>query len=115
MRTILLRDSPRPEFDVPVCLSWGARRGLVPGDCRLSRGYVVDREVFEAEQRAARGLSRVTVMDLTDLFCGPSDCDPIRDGMVVYSDENHLTASYSWSIAPARAERLTPLLVSARQ
>jgi peptidoglycan/LPS O-acetylase OafA/YrhL len=110
VRTILLRDSPRPGFDVPVCLSRAAYRDLPLDGCHLIREFAVDSGSFAAEQRAARGLSHVSLVDFTDLICDATDCPVLRDGMVVYSDDNHLTATYARSIAPAMTSRLASLM-----
>jgi peptidoglycan/LPS O-acetylase OafA/YrhL len=110
VRTILLRDSPRPGFDVPVCLSRAAYRDLPLDGCHLSRDFAVDSGSFAAEQRAARGLSHVSLVDFTDLICDATDCPVLRDGMVVYSDDNHLTATYARSLAPAMTSRLASVM-----
>ena len=110
VRTILLRDSPRPGFDVPVCLSRAAYRGRPLDECRVNRDYAVDAGSFAAEQRAARGLSHVSLVDFTDLICDATDCPVLRDGTVVYSDDNHLTATYARSIAPRMTGRLASLM-----
>jgi hypothetical protein len=110
VRTILLRDSPRPGFDVPVCLSRAAYRDLPLDGCHLSRDVAVDSGSFAAEQRAARGLSHVSLVDFTDLICDATDCPVLRDGMVVYSDDNHLTATYARSLAPAMTSRLASIM-----
>jgi hypothetical protein len=44
------------------------------------------------------------------LFCGSDLCEPVRNGLVVYTDDNHLTATYARSIAPAIGERLAGLV-----
>ncbi|MGH7499059.1 MAG: acyltransferase family protein [Gemmatimonadales bacterium] len=110
VRTILFRDSPRPGFDVPVCLSRAAYRNESFEQCAQSRQIAVDRRVFAAEQRAAEGLTNVSLVDFSDLICEPAECPPIRDSLVVYSDDNHLTASYARSLAPEMIARLEPLM-----
>jgi hypothetical protein len=110
VRTILLRDSPRPGFDVPVCLSRAAFRDAPLDTCHLTRAVAVDGEAFAAEQRAARGLRHVSVVDFTDLFCESTECPLVRDSMVVYSDDNHLTATYARSLAPAMTGRIASLM-----
>ena len=110
VRVISLRDSPRPEWDIPVCLSRAEHRRRRSSVCTADRGVAVDEEVFAAERRAARGLDRVTPLDLSDLFCGPDVCEAVRGGLIVYRDHSHLTATYVRSIAPAVSGRLGPLV-----
>jgi hypothetical protein len=38
-------------------------------------------------------------LDLTDQFCGEDKCPAVRGGVVVYRDSNHITASYSKTLA----------------
>ena len=49
----------------------------------------------------ARTVANVGVLDLTDRFCARNVCPAIRDGIIVYrGDNNHLTASFSRTLAP---------------
>ena len=62
-----------------------------------------------AQDRAARGLA-VRFVDLNDVVCPASRCETERDGLVVYSDDNHLTRSFSRSLGPVLGERLSAAL-----
>ncbi|NBU31349.1 MAG: hypothetical protein EBS41_07635, partial [Actinobacteria bacterium] len=50
----------------------------------------------------AAKISGVSVLDLTPALCGPAPqpCDVVRQGMVLYRDSNHITATYSRLLAP---------------
>ena len=52
----------------------------------------------------------MSLLDLSDLFCRPDQCDPAKDGMVIYRDASHMTASYVRTLAPALSQRLGPLV-----
>jgi len=103
---LYLRDSPRLMWDIPMCLSRAAHRKQDASVCTADREVAVDSHVFDAERRAAVDLSRISMLDLSDLFCGPEQCEPVRDGMIVYRDHSHLTAAYVRRIAPQISERL---------
>ena len=58
---------------------------------------------------AARGLP-VTAIDLTDAVCATSRCGVARRGVVVFTDDNHLTASFTRAAAGALGARLDAAL-----
>lgn len=49
--------------------------------------------------RFAAQMVGVPLIDLTDAFCIGGRCPPIIGGVLVYRDNNHVTASYSRSLA----------------
>jgi hypothetical protein len=76
----------------------------------LYRSSALNEGVFQAEKDAASGLSHVHILDLTDLFCDGAVCPPIKDGMIVYSDDNHISEAFSLTLAPQLSARLAPLV-----
>ena len=42
----------------------------------------------------------VRFLDIADRVCGPAFCPAVIGNVQVYLDDNHLTASYSTSMAP---------------
>lgn len=107
-RTVYLRATPEPEFDVPVCLGRAAWRAgwLGFSDCNASRTAALDNNLYRLEQQQAQGLPNVTLMDLTDNICPGSVCEPERGNLVIYRDGNHLTATFAASLAPVVREKL---------
>lgn len=61
---------------------------------------------FDDPMRAAAAATSAPVVDLTDSFCGPDVCYWQIGGLVVYTDDNHMTRSFSASLAPAIASGL---------
>ena len=117
IKTILLRDTPSPGFDIPDCLagdsSWWARRhshGNSP--CMLNRAKALDPGVFGAEQEAVADLRNVRMLDLSDLFCDAIVCQPVKNGLIVYSDDSHISEQFARSLAFTAADRLVPLISS---
>lgn len=102
---VLLRDTPWPGFNVPVCLARAQHRGADPdAACRLDarKAIAPGLGTFEVERKVAEETG-ATMVDLTDHLCGPLHCD-VRTGEVVrYRDHNHLTATFARSLAPAIA------------
>jgi peptidoglycan/LPS O-acetylase OafA/YrhL len=113
--TILLRDTPAPGVDIPDCLngdtSWWARHHATgKNPCMLDRASALNEGVFRAEQQAAAGLSHVHILDLTDMFCDGAVCPPVKDGTMVYRDDNHISEAFSLTLAPRLSDRLSPLI-----
>jgi peptidoglycan/LPS O-acetylase OafA/YrhL len=107
LRVVLLRDTPLPPFDVLTCLARGTLHPLLGvRSCDFERDAALDPRVFEAEQRAAVGLSGVQLLDLTDDVCSGSICSAVRQRMIVYRDRTHLTGTFARSLAPAIEARL---------
>jgi hypothetical protein len=108
---IVIRGTPRVPFDVPSCLSRKADRMFMATDCTysLDRAFVV--RARNAQDVAARGLN-VKFVDMMDQVCGGTSCSTERGGIVMFTDNNHLTASYARSLAPVLGERLQAALGS---
>jgi SGNH domain (fused to AT3 domains) len=62
--------------------------------------------IYAAEERAAQGFVNVKVLDLSDRMCSLDRCYLEAGGQVIYRDGDHLTASYSRSLAAVLFERL---------
>ena len=98
---IIVQDTPRPDFRVPLCLARAHWRGMSPESaCAF--------EVDESSQRIVDrmwpiddlGYPNVRRFDPTSIVCPQRTCTTERQGMVLYSDSHHLTATFSRSLAP---------------
>jgi hypothetical protein len=48
----------------------------------------------------------VRILDMNDQVCASARCGVVRNGVVVFTDDNHLTASFSRSVAPVLGARI---------
>jgi hypothetical protein len=48
----------------------------------------------------------VTTVDMADVVCDAPRCGVVRNGIVVFTDNNHLTASFTRSVSNALGARL---------
>jgi peptidoglycan/LPS O-acetylase OafA/YrhL len=105
---LLVRDTPRASFDIPICLSRAQSHPHLfsAQDCMLEEPKAIAEPVWRAERAAATGLSYVVALDLTAQFCPGGECKPIIHNMVVYRDGNHITGAFSASLAPVMAAQL---------
>jgi len=105
IHTIVLRDVPRTGFDVPACLSRRAARLPLARSCTYEGAASVSRVAVAAQDRAARGLP-VRIVDMNDQLCDTPSCPVVRNGAIVFTDDNHLTAAFSRSLAPILGARI---------
>lgn len=106
-----MRDTPRPNFEVPTCLARLVRHGWYPGgNCEFRRSSALRPAAFAAETSAADGLGDIHFVDMTEEFCDSRVCWAMKDGMVVYRDDNHLTGTYTARLAPVLESKLIALI-----
>ena len=106
---VLIRDTPRPRFDVPNCLSRAAWHELSPLECGFDRANT-DQRVYAIDRATAAGFDGVEFVDATILICPMERCEAVRDGVVTYSDDHHLSPAFSTRLAKGLAERLGPVM-----
>ncbi|MDO5739149.1 MAG: acyltransferase family protein [Ornithinimicrobium sp.] len=101
---VLIRDVPRPDFDVPECLLAHPDKASA---CAFDRA--------EGLQRAGTGQGELESMrpglpmiDLTEAICPGARCSPVLGDVVVWRDTNHLSATYIRSLTDLVDEALTP-------
>jgi hypothetical protein len=109
VRTVAMRGTPRTWFDVPSCLSRRAARLPFAQACEYDLRHGMSPLAVKAQNDAARALP-VTFVDMNDVICSSARCPVMRNGIVIFTDDNHLTATFSRSMAPALAGRLTRAL-----
>ena len=100
-----IRDTPYADYDVPGCLAQAEWDGHTQCTAPASAA-VLSPGIYAAEARAAQDFSNVKVLDLSDRMCGPDRCYLEAGGQVIYRDADHLTASFSRSLAAVLFQRL---------
>jgi peptidoglycan/LPS O-acetylase OafA/YrhL len=91
---LAVRDNPRFAFDVPDCVRRQGREGDPCG---------VDRDSVYAADPPYAHLDvppNVSFLDLADHVCDDTRCPAEIGNVLVYLDDNHLTASYATTMAP---------------
>lgn len=108
-RLVLMRDTPRPGFDVPTCLARADYVGTDLSDaCRfsLSEQLKGNLPVFEAERRGVSGSVSALLVDMTGYVCPDERCAVISGNVVHFSDNSHLTRTIATLLAPSLASKL---------
>ena len=100
-RIVVIRDTPVMGFGPNDCVERALERRRNPGDaCARPRSKVLraDPAVAAARRNAS---DRVRSVDLTRLLCSARRCFPVIGGALVYVDDQHFTAVFSETLAPA--------------
>jgi peptidoglycan/LPS O-acetylase OafA/YrhL len=112
---VVLRDTPRPGFRVPRCLARAAWQGdSNDRQCAVRRLSALDTTVYRIERGATASLRNVVSTDLTWAICDTALCAPKRHGLIVYRDDDHLTATFSAALADALGRELEQVMASTR-
>lgn len=102
---LAIRDTPSMPEDVPECLS---ARGVRSGACDAERGSVLrSPSSWERLETAPPGVEYV---DYSNYFCDEGTCPAVIGNIVVYLDENHMSATFSRSVGPLIREDVMRIL-----
>ncbi|MDT8914834.1 acyltransferase family protein [Amycolatopsis sp. PS_44_ISF1] len=102
---VALRDSPRFSFDVAACV---AER--TPGDPACGR----DREDLLPADPSYSAVpeipGNVSFLDFTDYLCTGEVCPATVGNVLVYMDDNHVTATFLTTLSPILDQEMTAAL-----
>jgi hypothetical protein len=54
------------------------------------------------------------LIDFKEQICPQAECKVVRDGVILYRDDNHLTATFAAELGPDLLRRINVVLSSAR-
>ncbi len=111
---VILRDTPWPGVDIPACVS---RHPDDPATCDVSRDVIPAADLDVGLVSAGGPLADepgVHPVDLTDQLCGPRTCSAVIGRMLVYRDDNHLTATFARSLSASLDAAVDGLIPAAR-
>jgi peptidoglycan/LPS O-acetylase OafA/YrhL len=98
---LALRDNPRFDYSVPDCVQ--TRPEDVDG-CGVDRAEIYAPVPPWAELPDLP--QNVAFVDIADAVCDPERCPPVIGNVLVYMDDNHLTATYATSMADLLAGQI---------
>jgi len=105
----LMRSTPTLPFDGPSCLEPRSRLYAalsVHRECVASAQDPRRDAIYEWLSDAAIRFKNVSLLDLTDVVCPHERCDAERNGVIVFRDQQHLSAAFAESLAGIVADRL---------
>lgn len=109
-RIYLMRSTPTLPFDGPSCVvprSWLYHALSSASRCTAPAYTLRDDAVFQWLRTAVAPFLNVHPIDMTDSVCPNGVCHAKLEGKIVFRDDQHMTASFARSLAPALAEVLS--------
>lgn len=91
----VIADTPHPKIDVPECAATNPDQ---MSKCSFSRAEG-ERNGMPAQVEAAEAMGDVPLINLNRFICPESQCAAVIGKVLVYRDSNHLTATYSGTLA----------------
>jgi peptidoglycan/LPS O-acetylase OafA/YrhL len=108
-RVMVIQDNPHPGFDVPTC---EAKNIDTPPECDWFRLRGIDTVLAGAERSAVARFPNATYVSLNRVLCEGGRCPAVRNGIVRYMDNNHISVPYARAVAPEMSKLLTQLLAA---
>ncbi|GIG86919.1 hypothetical protein Pen02_18550 [Plantactinospora endophytica] len=95
--TVVLLGTPILATDAAKCVSTNPSRLT---RCATERRVALSAGAGAAQRAALADLPRVGMIDLTGAICPAQRCAPVIGGVLVYRDNQHLTATYARTLTP---------------
>ncbi|MDA2812684.1 acyltransferase family protein [Nocardiopsis sp. RSe5-2] len=92
---IAVRDTPRLDFDAPECVDTEGRAA-----CGVDQGETLAPH-SPLEELGGRLPPGVAAVDMTGHLCPEGRCPSVMGNVLVMGDDDHMTATFSRSLAPA--------------
>ena len=96
-RVVLMGDDPYPQQSVADCLSQHLRDTPV---CAIPKHYPFYNPGGISQERAVAASTSAGYVDTDPWFCMATTCTVIVGNMLVYRDDNHITATYANWLTP---------------
>jgi hypothetical protein len=103
-RVVLMGDDPYPQQVVPQCLS--VNLSDTPA-CAIPKRYPYYNPAGIPQEQAVASSAGAGYVDTDPWFCISTTCTVIVGNLLVYRDDNHITASYADWLTPAVGARLS--------
>jgi hypothetical protein len=95
-RLVAIKDNPRPRVDYLDCIS--THPSTAAAACANPEETAF--HYFDGQPKAVARVPGASLLDLTRYFCRNRSCAPVIGDVIVYRDANHLTSSYTRTLAP---------------
>jgi len=103
-RVVLMGDDPYPQQSVPDCLS--QHLGDTP-PCSIPKHVAFYNASGILQEKAVAASTGAGYVDTDPWFCIATTCTVIVGNMLVYRDDNHITATYANWLAPVIGAHMT--------
>ncbi|SER70629.1 Peptidoglycan/LPS O-acetylase OafA/YrhL, contains acyltransferase and SGNH-hydrolase domains [Gracilibacillus ureilyticus] len=102
---IAIRDTPKFPYEVPACVE---DKGM--NDCHTEReGMMEDGKLTEEGRDLPEN---VHLIDFSDYICDDDTCYSVLNNIIIYRDTNHITTTFSETLAAPMRRELTEVIES---
>ena len=118
-KVVVVQSNPRPDIAIP---RYAARQVWTGKSFPDPLAY--DRSIFDAQSSVSRGLFKdvlgsfnsadVTSVQPEDVLCDVGFCHAIKDGVILFSDGNHLSVAGADQVSPLISRAVMDLIGSVR-
>jgi peptidoglycan/LPS O-acetylase OafA/YrhL len=102
---VAVRDNPRLGFSPPACVE---ANGIKANECAVARDQLL--APTPPYEKATDVPPNVSFLDFSDYFCGHVFCRPVVGNVLVYMDDNHVTATFMTTLSPIVDKAMTTAL-----
>lgn len=103
-------DNPRMAMDIPTCLEMNADNVAA---CHMPKADVLPAQV--PWHTTPNIPDNVIFTNMSDAFCDDATCYSVAGNIIMYRDDNHITATYARTIAPHLREPLEQALQQVKE
>lgn len=100
---VAIRDNPRYDYSPSVCVD---ANGPSAPKCSVQRSDIIPAQPSYHDVT----LSTVAFLDFTNYFCTEELCPPVIGNVLLYMDDNHVTATYMTTMSPVVEQALLSTL-----
>jgi hypothetical protein len=102
-RVVLMGDDPYPQQNTPDCLS---QHLTFTPDCDIPKHYPFYNPEGIPQEQAVAASTGAGYVDTDPWFCISNTCTVIMGNMLVYRDDNHITATFANWLTPVIAANM---------
>ncbi|MFF1634419.1 acyltransferase family protein [Leifsonia sp. NPDC058248] len=95
-RIVAIKDNPRPRVDYLKCID--EHQSTAATACANDEDTAF--HYFDGQPQAVSRVPGASLLDLSRYFCRERSCAPVIGDVIVYRDANHVTSSYTRTLAP---------------
>ena len=110
-KVVVIADVPGTGETVGEAKECVAAAGTPVDPCTSPRTEVVEHDAM-AEAARDTPLTDVTLVDWTDMYCGPRECHSVIGGLVVYAGGAHISRLFATSLTPFLEEPIRAALAA---
>ncbi|WP_027059851.1 acyltransferase family protein [Mesorhizobium loti] len=95
VETAVIRDTPIGDSFADSCVARALWWREAPSRCDTPRAQAANDSAAAQERAVVQSVPDTLYVDLTDHFCGPTECHVFIEGKLAFRDRHHLTTAFA--------------------